>query len=245
MGEARRKKLLQAAAMKGLEVVNMDLLARAVHKVVTAMTEQSGLDCVYYAQVGAAVLKQLGINARAVAGEAAWRVGPGAGDVISHLEQTTAPSVLYAPHGKESAVFHAWIEMPELGYLLDFTTRNLARKAKLLDEADGGRTQVDWAPDFLMAPMASCAKPGAVTNGYVSGLYAYIPSPAIAQKVMGPRSGHSAEDLASDVESLASATMLAYRQLCRGVDMHVFGPGADDSELQGEQNTPSPPLRPL
>lgn len=244
MGEARRKKLLQQAELKNLDQIDMSALARSVHKVVTALTPQSGLDCVWYAQIGAAALEALGIKAQAVAGEAAWRVGPGSGDVISHLEEATAPSKLFAPQGKTAAVFHAWIVLPDAGYLLDFTTRMLKRKAQLLDEADGGNTNVEWAPDFLLTPLASCMKPSAVTNGYDSGAYAYIPSEAIAARVMTPRPGSTPEEMAADVQRLAEAALLAYRQQRRGIDMKIIGVGSDENDQQDETNAPSPPVHP-
>jgi hypothetical protein len=36
--------------------------------------------------------------------------------------------------------------------VIDFTTYQLRGKARQLDQADGGRTMVEWCPDFLLLP---------------------------------------------------------------------------------------------
>lgn len=243
MGEARRRRLQQLAAEQELHKVDLPALSKALHKVVSAITTQSGSDCIQYAEVGAEVLNRLGADAKFVAGEAAWRVGPGASDVISHM---IAPNTSYfAPVGAPALTFHAWIEMPAAGYILDFTTRTLKRKAQLLDAADGGHTAVDWAPEYLAVARSSCAKPSAVIGGYVAGLYCYQPSEELTLRVLASAQGDDPAGHAATVARLADATAIAYNQARRGIDVKVFGVGAEDEEHQHEDNAPSPPLRPL
>jgi hypothetical protein len=146
MGQAKLKKQILERAAQQASQIDRNLLARAVRQVVGAATDFHGADCLLYALVGAAVLRELGVPAEAAAGSAVWRVGAGDSDVISHAREVAGPAFVQA--GVSAAMqFHAWVEAP--GLLVDFSTHTLPLKGAQLDAADGGKTTVDWAPEFL------------------------------------------------------------------------------------------------
>lgn len=146
MGEQRRK----AAAGVTFETrrAQVDQAARlvsaAIQKLATAASASIGGDCYLHAELGRVLLADLGIIGRVTFGFAAWRVGPGDGDVISHTSQEQA----YCPPGVRGYPYHVWLTVDN--FVLDFTTYQLPLKAKMLDELDHGATSVEWAPPYLL-----------------------------------------------------------------------------------------------
>lgn len=118
-------------------------ISAALRKYATAASAHLGNDCHVHAELGRVLLEDLGFKARAVLGFAAWRVGEGPDDVIGHIPCLKG----HLPAGAQGFAYHAWLECG--GWLVDFTTYQLRTKAQALDEADGGRTNVTWCPEFL------------------------------------------------------------------------------------------------
>ena len=124
-------------------------VSTALRKLATAASEHLGHDCCIHAALGRALLADFGVPASPVVGFAAWRVGEGDGDVISHTPYTKG----YLPPGVKGLAYHAWLDCS--GCVIDFTTYQLPRKAQALDAMDGGHTTVRWCPDFLILPRDS------------------------------------------------------------------------------------------
>ena len=97
-----------------------------------------------HAQLARFILQEEGVPTRLVVGEAAWRIGSGDGDVITH-----SPTVGgYAPVGVQAMAYHAWLESGAT--IIDFSTHSLRVKAAQLDAMDGGTTTVEWCPPYLV-----------------------------------------------------------------------------------------------
>lgn len=77
---------------------------------------------------------------------------------------------LSAP-GAQGFAYHAWLEYG--GHVIDVTTYQLPRKAQDLDAADGGTTQVEWAPDCLILPKHRVKTYAQVAASLVSGVAYY------------------------------------------------------------------------
>lgn len=229
MGEAKRKRQVTEQAASEVTALRPEELAAAVHQVVGATTDFHGADCLLYAAIGSGALKQLGVDARPVAGSAVWRIGPGDSDTISHAREIQGP--LYTPNVAGQALqFHAWVEAP--GLLVDFTTCTLKLKAAQLDAADGGTTRVDWAPDFLWLagprPAAHLRTPAEVNQSYDVGVYAYIRHSDIEEQVLP-----DIAKLMDDMSSAIAAAVTTYHARCAGHRLNVVGIG-NDSSLQTE-----------
>jgi len=164
------------------------------------------------AKLAQVLLADQGIATELAVGYAAWRVGPGDSDVIAHTSAVPG----HVPDGLTGLAYHAWLVLPEHGALLDFTTYQLAMKGRRLDEFDGGHTQVDWCPDFLLAPVDQCKAYREVARAAGPVAFYYAPQPQLLAllestyvmdednirmarlvfknpkaQVMGPRSLHS------------------------------------------------------
>lgn len=146
MGEAKRRQREQANQLEGfLKVVPS--VGETLRKISLAASDNFGADCFLHAELGRELLKDLGFECRRVVGYAAWRVGKGDGDVISHTKMAQG----FLPPNAEGFAYHAWLEY--LGQIVvDFTTYQLAHKAASLDAMDGGTTAVEWCPDMLVIP---------------------------------------------------------------------------------------------
>lgn len=223
MGEAKKRRDAQAT-LPPLSDFDLSLLGRAIGQVVGAITNYHGADCLMYAGVGAKALQALDQPAQMVIGSAAWRVGPGPGDVISHaLEMLPQTSTLAKPGlGVAAGMFHAWIEIGDS--IVDFTTCALPEKARKLDELDGGRTQVDWSPAVLRADKRKGGNFNDVANGYDAGAFAYRRRADIERTLMEQH----VRDF--DYSTPASAVMVAYRALKAGSDIRVVGVGKDGTQ---------------
>ncbi|MDR9836835.1 MULTISPECIES: hypothetical protein [Herbaspirillum] len=131
--------------------VDLHRVASSIKKLFNAASQHTGRDCYTIADLGRKLLLREGIqSARLVVGFAGWRVGDGDADVISHIMM---PGQRFQP---ASLPYHAWIEvddneLPGKKVLIDFSTYSLPTKARMLDELDGGKTDVAWSPAFLVA----------------------------------------------------------------------------------------------
>lgn len=139
MGEAKRLK----AALKDMHEAAHKVGA-AIRKLATAASGNLGGDCYLHAELGRALLADLGIEARRVVGYAAWRTGPGDSDVVAHVKQVPG----FLPPGAQGFAYHAWLEVGCT--IIDFSTHTLRHKAAELDALDGGSTAVAWCPDLLI-----------------------------------------------------------------------------------------------
>ena len=230
MGEAKRKKQLAAKSSESQVGIQPDKLAAAVRQVVGAMTDFHGADCLLFSSIGAGALRHLGLeDARPVAGSAAWRVGPGDSDTISHAREVQGP--LYMQAVSERALqFHAWVEAP--GLLADFSMSTLRHKAAQLDAADGGTTAVDWAPEYLWLagtrPPEMLRSPKDVNQSYQVGVYSYVRHPDIEHLVLADLAA-----LMSETAAASAAAVAAYRALCAGHTLRIASV-SEDSTVQTE-----------
>jgi hypothetical protein len=87
MGESKRKQQRQTVLLPELQVA-VGQVASAIRRLALAASGYLGSDCHLHAEMGRLLLADLGFNATLVSGYAAWRVGPGDGDVISHTLHT-------------------------------------------------------------------------------------------------------------------------------------------------------------
>lgn len=205
-----------------MQHLDLALLSKAMRAVTVAITDAHTADCLIYAHVGAAVLRELGVrDARAVAGSALWRVGSGDGDVIAHALELQGKSYAVNLKGPHLAI-HAWIAVPG-EHILDFTTWTLRDKAQALDELDGGHTTVEWAPDYLFAPAAEATTIREVTMAPDAGVFAYIRHPQVEAAIQ------SVAPKADDVQRQAHAVLFAYYRLQRGGSINVIGVREDGS----------------
>ena len=228
MGEAKRRKAAAAAApvKDGLPHAEATSIGMAIRQVIGATTSFHGADCVAYALVGAEVLRRMGFDAKAVAGSAAWRVGPGDGDVLSHaIELNHQSSGAFAPnHQTKAGMFHAWIECGL--EVVDFTTYSFADKARQLDAMDGNKTLVQWAPEFLWVGRKECSALKAVANGFAVGVFAYIRHPAVERVVLNENPDFDAAGLADQVFTVIELSR-------SGHQVRVIGLGDDGAQELG------------
>lgn len=149
-------------------------LSKAISQVCTIVSAAPGADCMLYAGIGAEVLNSLGYSAIAVAGSAAWRIGPGDGDCIAHAMELLPQisTVEVRPNSPLVGLFHCWIESE--GTIIDFTTGSLVMKAKSLDKIDGGYTQVLWSPDYLLTSEKKLTSLVEVCQGVEIGSHSYV-----------------------------------------------------------------------
>ncbi|MPS81644.1 MAG: hypothetical protein E2591_26570 [Achromobacter sp.] len=174
MGQAKQRRLAQERGSVLCSEIDLARVAAAVQRICTAASANLGVDCFVQARMAQHVLRCLGLSADLVIGYAAWRVGPGPGDVISHYP---------AGHTMAgSAAYHAWVRVED--HIFDVTTNTLALKAEMLDALDGGHTSVSWAPTYLWLPMASSRSLQEVTQGLHGGVSSYLPHAALQQFVM-------------------------------------------------------------
>lgn len=214
--------------------VNRALFAQAVRDVCRAISDFGGADCTLYAIIGAQALCELGLPARAAAGSAAWRVGPGDPDVLSHAPEITGQ--LFVPEGASRAgMFHAWVEVDAVdgaeAAVADFTTWQLPAKARALDQADGGTTRVDFKPEYLWIPRRQATRLSAhdVLQSFDTGVYMYRRHESIEQLVLS-------DEARAKALPYVMPTMLAYRALCRGDRITMVGVGGVSTDLPAQRS---------
>lgn len=243
MGEAKLRKGLVDVSRAALQAEGQGpevpaRMAQAVRQVMNSLTYHSGADCLLYAQLTAGLLRSFGIaDARLVAGSAAWRVGVGDADVIAHARELNGEQLWLQEGAGQAAVFHAWVEVPSLKLLVDFTTWALREKARQLDAADGGSTAVDWCPEYLWiedreGPGSWVRTPDQVRVAKHAGAFTYVRHADIEQRVLA--SAVSDDALATQIQ----AVCLAYRALKEGQTLQVFGVDVDGEVQEGPQERP-------
>lgn len=206
MGDAKRKAKQQETRRPALEAAAA-AVGCALRKLARAASGSLGGDCYIHAHLGAVLLGDLGFSATPVVGYAAWRVGAGDGDVVSHTPYTQG----YVPEGMKGFSYHAWLVCE--GFVVDFTTYQLAQKAAELDAADGGHTQVDWFPDLLVLAPQEILPYRAVAQAPGPGVCFYEAHPELLTTLQA-----RFEPDPEDVE--------AARLLLRNPDVVVMGPNS-------------------
>lgn len=154
-------------------------IADAVRKLSIASSELYGVDCYLHGALSQKLLQKNNIDSRIVVGFAAWRVGDGDGDVITHRPQ---PGVALMPG---SAPYHVWLEITDQGGegIFDITTYQLPDKARFLDALDGGHTTVSWSPSYIWTPRSNVSTFHAVVQG-AAGLFYYEESTQMRRVVL-------------------------------------------------------------
>jgi hypothetical protein len=145
MGEAKKR----LDSENSIPAIDQERVFKAVHQTVKAITNNSSADCFLYAHIGAGILKSLGLDAKVVAGSAAWRIGDSDGATMAHAREIQCPADKQ-PKGLacvKSGFFHVWIEAPNL--IIDFSTCTLNIKSQTLDAIDGVKTDIKWAPEWI------------------------------------------------------------------------------------------------
>lgn len=208
MGEAKRRAIQPPADPEIIRRV-----AVAVRKLATAASGGIGSDCWTHAAIGHELLKHAGIESAVVSGETAWRVGDGDGDVILHGLFGSHVDMAMVMAGKAAGNFHyhTWLEVGTR--ILDLTTYQLHEKAKQLDAQDGGRTTVDWCPDYLFVDKKSSSSINDVRR-HSAGMYYYRRDPVIEAILKRGSEPVDQEDLA--------AAMIIYNN----PDIIVSGPNS-------------------
>jgi hypothetical protein len=226
MGEAKRKR----DAEKFIPEINKQHAAMAVRQVVAAITDYGGADCFLYAHIGAGLLKSLGLDAKVVAGSAAWRIGDSDGATMCHAREVQCPANKQ-PRGIDcvkGGFFHVWIEAPNL--IIDFSTSTLQTKLEILDAVEGVKTQVTWSPEFIWYRRSihdsydykMLVDPREVVEAPKAGVCCYIRHAdidAIAIKKDG--------EFNEQMSQFIFAAQAAYASLERGEQLKIFGVGED------------------
>ena len=178
-------------------------LASTMKRLTKAASGNLGSDCYIHAAIAQSILSKLGVESRLTAGWAAWRVGPGDSDMITHAP---VESIIPQPGGM---IYHMWLEIGSR--ILDLTTHSFRIKARHLDMLDGGHTTVVWCPDFLFVDKKSVTPLKDVIQ-HDAGMYYYSQQPAVEAIVID-----GAPEL--DMDDVNAAWMLYQNQ-----DMVAFGP---------------------
>ena len=127
-----------------------------------------------------------GVKTEIAVGFAAWRVGQGDGDVILHIK---TDNMIPQPG---ALPYHAWLVSGN--YIIDFTTYQLKEKARLLDNMDGGNTQVDWCPQYLLEQTARSRTINDVTQ-LNAGMFNYTRDLGLEKKILSKSRPMAHEDL--------------------------------------------------
>jgi len=147
VGQAKIRAAMRQKTEEQIAGFDFQQLASAIHRLVDAAGTHQGVDCYTQALLASEILLRHGITAEIAVGFAAFRVGNGDGDVITHAPM---PGMSYQPN---AAAYHAWVEIGD--WIFDTTTSQLRQKAADLDALDGGTTTVDWCPDYLLVQKSS------------------------------------------------------------------------------------------
>lgn len=155
------------------------IVSNVIRKYAAAMGRPSGKDCYQHAVIGRALLQDLGFDTRLVIGHAAWRVGPGDGDVLVYVPCLRKDWQIQG----DGLIYHAWLEI--CGLVVDFTSYQLRQAAQDLDRLDGRHTTVSWCPDYLVLPLEDTRSFYALRQGSGVGLTHYEERPELADIVEG------------------------------------------------------------
>ena len=186
----------------------VERLSVALRKLFISSSRQLGGDCAAHAYLAQMILADHGISSGVLFGIAAWRVGPGDGDVISHVPDVDPVLLAQQPR---AFPYHAWLET-EL-FIIDFSTYTLRLKASQLDELDGSHTSVAWCPDYLLMKRDEVKTFKEVANapGWGQAFYQEIPN---LRQLLG-KLGFSNEANDIDLDIL--------RLILRKPEIHVMG----------------------
>jgi len=207
MGEARRKRALaqQLESQRGALDAAVKQVSHALRRFAAAASASLGSDCYTHAELGRVLLGDLGFTFETRVGAAAWRVGRGDPDIVSHIPNVRG----HLPPGTRGFAYHAWLESRD--WLVDFTTYQLRRKGAELDALDGGATNVDWCPDYLLLSRPEILAFHTVRRAPSAGGAFYESSAQLAELMA---SGYHL-----DAEDVATA-----RLIMRNPEMKVLGP---------------------
>lgn len=158
---------------------NVSVAASAIRRLATAASDLLGRDCYVHAAITQALLADLGLRVRLVAGFAAWRIGSGSGAVVIHAPVTRQA----VPPPPDALHYHAWLEYRDK--IIDVTTYQLPRKIAELDAMDGQETVIDWVPDVLVMPASRTRTLNDVVNGMRSGICYYRRNIDIENRLSG------------------------------------------------------------
>ena len=216
MGEARRRALLREKQTEVLNGVDVPRLAGAIRKLAQAASGHLGSDCYIHSAIAKEILGRLGVEAVICVGEAGFRVGEGDSDVILHkLVPGMPPQV-------GGVAYHVWLRIGEV--IFDPTLYQLPAKCKNLDELDGGHTNVQWAPDYLLAHISTVSTLKDVTQLH-AGCYYYAEEPNIAVMVF------------ANAPELDDADVEIAWTLYQNANIKVFGPNdvmsAESADKEG------------
>lgn len=206
------------------EVIIIERLGHALRKLTNSASQNIGADCLMQALLAQQVLKEEGMDTKVVLGEAAWRIGPGDGDVITHSPTTGG----FAPVGVKAMAYHAWLEWKTS--IIDLTTHSLRLKAAQLDAMDGGKTNVDWCPPYLFIPKWQARSLREVTQALNAGVSCYREIPGLHMAMLA--NGHISPIDQDDIRAL--------RLLYQNPTMVVIGPNDRPEKLQWQQHAPLP-----
>jgi hypothetical protein len=195
-------------------------LATALQKFTNSASMYVTGDCMLHATLAHAILSEHGIATRIVVGVAAWRCGPGDGDVIIHVPSPNQIS----PHGVKAFAYHTWLELGDS--LLDFTTHSLRQKAARLDAADGGKTLVSWCPSYLYLEKSRIKTFRDVVNAADSGVAFY-------QEVHGLHEMLKSKGYASDCspDDLSVLRLIMQNPTIRVTGLNDLGLGHQSNQL--------------
>lgn len=180
MGEAKQRAQREAAQRARFDAVDFARVAAVVRAYLIEDNASHTADALTHAALARHLLQQAGLDAELVVGFAAWRVGPGDGDIVSHGGGEVPPAERLpeteAPH-------HAWLETG--GHVFDVTTYQLVRKAAEFDRQHAKTTAVTWCPDFVLTPRVELASFARVRQPVVGLMY--YQRDAYLQAVVAPR----------------------------------------------------------
>lgn len=150
-------------------------ISAVLRKIAPEYSLHPGSDALFHIVIGQLLLADLGIRTQRVFGFAAWKVGPGAGDVLSY--HPAGLGWVPQPPDKDALPYQAWLEFQNL--IIDFTTYQFERKARQLDAADGRTTCVEWCPHYLLIPQSELRSLRDLTDATFSGLAYYQAVPKL------------------------------------------------------------------
>lgn len=144
-------------------------LAAALRKTIDEVSDAPFADCHLVALVARDVLRRMGINARIVAGYAAWRLDP-ADPAAVLMDHPDAIAVENKSKAHQSSFHgHVWLEVDD--HIVDFTTYRFRQKIQWTDEIMGRKTQITWMPDYLWMPKRETLTRLEVINGFKVGAW--------------------------------------------------------------------------
>lgn len=186
----------------------VERLSTALRKLSISSSKQLGGDCAAHAYLAQRILADHGVQTRVAFGVAAWRIGPGDGDVISHVPQVGKVQLMMQP---KAFPYHAWLETDSA--IIDFSTHTLGLKASQLDAMDGGHTTVAWCPDYLVLKLGDVKSFEDVANAPQEGIAFYQEVP----ELLGLMKAHGFITEVSEVD------LSVLQLIFRNPDIHVMG----------------------